>query len=95
MKQITLVLVFAFFSIAGFSQKYNVDSAMASLKFKKDSTLHAQKKQRDSVYFAQIHGDSTAADKEFKEKEKWEKMKGVAIYPLIKGGDEEERPGLS
>lgn len=83
-----LLLILAFFTcFTGFSQKYNTDSSLLSLKVKKDSTLNALKVQRDSTYHASMHSDSVKIDKEFTEKEKWEKLKGIAVFPALKAGD--------
>ena len=62
--------------LATFSQTYNVDSSLNVLRFQKDSTFRAM-----------IHADSAKVEKEFTEKIKWEKIKAVAVYPLLKGGD--------
>ena len=87
MRQLSLLVFISMLSLAGFSQNYNIDSSLASLKMKKDSTLHALKLQRDSTYYALMHGDSTKTDKEFKDKTKWENLKTVTTYPAIKGGE--------
>ena len=87
MRKISLLITGCLVSLAGFSQTYNVDSSLNSLKVKKDSTLHALKSQRDSAYHAMIHADTVKINKEFAETEKWEKLKGVAIYPVLNGGE--------
>ena len=87
MRQLSLLVFICMFTIAGFSQQYNIDSSLASLKMKKDSTLHAFKVQRDSTYYALMHGDSTKIDKEFKDKTKWENLKTISTYPAINGGE--------
>lgn len=87
MRKISLLVILVMLYYSGFSQTYNIDSSLASLKFKKDSTLTALKSQRDSAYRAMLHADSVKTDKEFKEMEKWEKIKGVAIYPALKGSE--------
>lgn len=74
--------------LSGFSQSYNSDSALHSLKFKKDSTLRSLKRVSDSNYRTTLHNDSARIDKEYTEKEKWEKLKGIAVYPAIKSGGE-------
>lgn len=87
MRKILLLLLAGILSFAGFSQTYNIDSSLNSLHAKKDSILHALSVQRDSTYHAMMHTDSVKINKEFKEKEKWEKLKAVAIFPVIKGGE--------
>ncbi|MEO6405809.1 MAG: DsrE family protein [Ferruginibacter sp.] len=87
MRQLSTLVFICMLSIAGFSQPYNIDSSLASLKMKKDSTLHALKVQRDSTYYALVKGDSTKTDKEFKDKTKWESLKAVTTYPAINGGE--------
>ena len=88
MKRLWLLLVLTLGSIEGFSQHYNIDSSLSSLKMKKDSTLHNLRAQRDSSYHAQLHADTTKTDKEYKEKFKWENLKAVSIYPVFNPGDE-------
>lgn len=87
MKKISLLTFTCIISLAGFSQKYNVDSSLHVLKMQKDSTLNALKMQRDSTFHASAHADSVRIDKQFAEKEKWEKIKGLAINPVLKAGD--------
>lgn len=87
MKKLSLLLVLFVFGLAGYAQKYNIDSSLASLKFKKDSTLHALKLQRDSAYTAQMHGDSLKVDKEYKEKMKFENLKPLSSFPVINAGE--------
>jgi hypothetical protein len=65
-----------FASLPSFSQTYNVDSSLNALKIQKDSTMRAL-----------VHADSAKVEKEFAEKIKWEKVKGVAFYPLLKGSE--------
>jgi intracellular sulfur oxidation DsrE/DsrF family protein len=84
----TFFLVMALFlCIGATAQKYNIDSSLASMKFKKDSTLKSLKWQRDSTYHASLHADTVKTDKEFSEWEKWERMKAVALYPVVRAGD--------
>ena len=87
MRKLSLLLFAGMLSLTGFSQTYNIDSSLNSLHAKKDSTLHALSVQRDSAYHAMIHADSAKINKEYTEKEKWEKLKAVTIYPAIKGGE--------
>ena len=87
MRKIALLIVAVMISLAGFSQKYNIDSSLNSLRAKKDSTLRSLKVQRDSSFHAMMHADSVKADKDFAEKEKWEKIKASAVFPALKGGD--------
>lgn len=62
--------------LAGFSQTFNLDSSLNVLRFQKDSTLHAL-----------IHADSVKTEKDFTEKVKWAKIKAIAVYPLLNGGE--------
>lgn len=55
-----------------FSQTSNTDS----LKLKKDSTIKAT-----------FRADSIKIEKEFAEKEKWEKLKAVLIHPVFSSGE--------
>lgn len=87
MKKILFLVLAVMLSFAGFSQTYNIDSSLAALKFQKDSTLTALKKQRDSTFHAAMHTDSVKANKEFADKEKWEKLKAVTIFPVINAGE--------
>jgi intracellular sulfur oxidation DsrE/DsrF family protein len=87
MRKAILFFVAAMITFAGYSQKYNVDSALNVLRMQKDSTLHAMKVQKDSAYHASIHTDSVKTNKEFDEKEKWEKLKGITTYPVLKAGE--------
>lgn len=87
MRKLLLVIVACIAAVSGFTQKYNTDSALHVLKVKKDSTLNALKVQRDSTFRALIHGDSVNINKEYEEKEKWEKLKGVAIHPFYNAGE--------
>lgn len=88
MRKLFLLIILCVTCHAGFSQTYNSDSALHSLKIKKDSTLHALKALSDSNYRTTMHNDSVRIDKEYTEKEKWEKLKGIAVYPAIKSGGE-------
>ena len=83
MRKISLLVSISIFSLAGFSQTYNIDSSLASLKMKKDSTLTSLKMQKDSIYRVTMHADSAKVDKEFMDKTKWEKLKTVTTYPVI------------
>jgi intracellular sulfur oxidation DsrE/DsrF family protein len=87
MRKLVYLLCGILFSLTAFSQHYNSDSALKADKMQKDSTLNALKMQRDSVYHAALHADSVKVNKEFGEKEKWDKLKGVVIYPAINGGE--------
>jgi intracellular sulfur oxidation DsrE/DsrF family protein len=44
-------------------------------------------KAKDSTLRAVIHADSVKIEKEFSDKEKMEKMKGILEYPVLKAGD--------
>lgn len=73
----TALFLFAFLlSIAGNSQTTNLDSTVQAVKVKKDSTLHAL-----------IYEDSVKVEKEFGDKIKKAKFLSVAIYPILKGGE--------
>jgi len=87
MRKILSVTIACMLSLAGFSQSYNSDSSLRVLKIKKDSTFAALKSQHDSTFRATMHSDSVKVNKEFDEKEKWEKLKGIATYPVINAGD--------
>ncbi|MGH2566190.1 MAG: hypothetical protein ACRDE5_16850, partial [Ginsengibacter sp.] len=76
MRKLSLLIFAVTLSLIGFSQTYNIDSSLNSIQSKKDSTLRAI-----------MHADSAKVDKEFAEKTKWEKLKALAIYPVLKGGD--------
>lgn len=87
MRKLFVFLLLSVAGIAAHAQKYNIDSSLASLKFKKDSVLHAMKVQRDSVYSAGMHGDSIKVEKEYKEKLKWENLKTINSFPVINAGE--------
>ena len=87
MRKLFFSVLLSMLSLAGFSQHYNIDSSLASLKMKKDSTLHVLKTQRDSAYTASMHADSVKTEKEFKEKIKWENLKAISIYPVLNAGE--------
>lgn len=87
MIRILFLFFFYLINFAGFSQTYNIDSALHALDFKKDSTLKSLKIQRDSTYSAREHADSVKINKEFIERIKWEKLKAVAIFPALNGGE--------
>ena len=52
-----------------------------------DSTLQAIKLQRDSTLKAMMHGDSAKVEKEFSKKMSEARLKSVAIYPVLNGGE--------
>lgn len=84
------IFLVAFLSMTGllsFSQAYNADSSLRVLHEQKDSTLRSLKAKKDSAYQAGLHSDSVRINKEFKTKEDWEKLKGVAIYPVLRAGE--------
>ena len=87
MRKLVLLIIVSIVSSTGFSQTYNSDSAVHVLKLKKDSTLNVLKVQHDSIYRTTMHTDSVRIDKEYVEKEKWEKLKGILGYPVFKAGD--------
>ncbi len=87
MRKISTLVLACMLYFTGFSQTYNIDSSLASLKFKKDSTLNAFRGQRDSTYHALMHADTIKINKQFENWEKWEKIKAVALYPVFKGYD--------
>ena len=73
MKKISLIIILCMVCLAGFSQKYNTDSL---IKVQKDSSLRAA-----------IHEDSVKIEKQFAERERWEKIKTTAIFPVINAGE--------
>lgn len=73
MKTISLIIVLCIVCLAGVSQKYNTDSL---IKVQKDSSLRAA-----------IHEDSVKIEKQFAERERWEKIKTTAIFPVINAGE--------
>ena len=87
MRKLFLFVIVSIVSLTGFSQTYNSDSALHVLKVKIDSTLNALKVQHDSIYRTTMHADSVRINKEYVEKEKWEKLKGIAVYPVFNAGD--------
>lgn len=87
MRRISFLFFGCILSLAGFSQTYNIDSSLASLSVKKDSTLTALKMQKDSIYRVTMHVDSLKVNKEFGDKEKWEKLKTITTYPVLNGGE--------
>ena len=80
MRRIYMLAAACLITMAGFAQGFNKDSARTALKSQKDSTLRAL-----------IHADSLKVDKEFSDKEKWNNIKSVVVYPVLKGG---ERSGI-
>ena len=88
MRKLLLLIIVCILSLAGYSQKYNADSSLRVLKMQKDSTLNALKVARDSSFKATAHSDSVRIDKEYTEKEKWEKVKAIAVYPGLNGGEQ-------
>lgn len=76
MKLISLLVLALVVNFASYAQTYNTDSALNMLKKQKDSTLRAL-----------IHNDSVKTEKEFAEREKWEKLKSVSQYPYFKGNE--------
>lgn len=64
---------------------------VASLSFlfatAQPAVIDSLHKAKDSTLRALIHADSLKIEKEFSDKEKMEKMKGIIEYPLIKAGD--------
>lgn len=87
MKKIIFLALAIMFSLIGFSQNYNLDSALTAINKEKDSTVLALRKAKDSTYHVELQSDSINIDKDFTDKVKWAKMKGSAIYPAIKGSE--------
>jgi len=87
MKKILALALASMFSLIGFSQNYNLDSALTAINKEKDSTTLALRKVKDSTYRAGLHSDSVRIDKDFTEKTRWAKMKASVIYPAIKGNE--------
>jgi len=73
MKKISLIIILFMVCLVGFSQKYNTDSL---IKVQKDISLRAA-----------IHEDSVKIEKQFAERERWEKIKTTAIFPVINAGE--------
>lgn len=76
MRKLILLVLAGSLRLLGFSQTYNIDSSLNAINAKKDSTLRAM-----------MHADSVKVDKEYAEKIKWEKLKSIAIYPVLNGGE--------
>lgn len=76
MKRIIILILVFFTCLAGFSQVTNIDSILNVRKFQKDSSLRAA-----------IHNDSVKIEKEFKETERWDKIKARAEFPVINAGE--------
>jgi hypothetical protein len=72
-------------------RKYLFLMTLASLTFlfatAQPSRSDSLRKAKDSTLQAVIHADSIKIEKEFSDKEKMEKMKGILEYPLLKAGD--------
>ena len=67
----TLIMLLFFLNAA--SAQTGMSNSLQRLK---DSTLHAM-----------MHDDSVKIDMEFKDKDKWEKLKNVAEYPVLNAGE--------
>ncbi len=76
MKKITILLLTGLLSLVTHAQTFNADSAIKAINTKKDSALHA-------LY----HADSIKLAKEYGAEIKEAKIKGVAFYPVLYGGD--------
>ncbi len=76
MRKISAAVFASFLCIVSFAQSSNSDSAVLLLKMQKDSALRAT-----------MHADSAKIDKEFADKLKEAHLKGIAVYPALKGGD--------
>jgi intracellular sulfur oxidation DsrE/DsrF family protein len=73
MKKIFQVIFILLLSITGFSQMKPTESLM---KVQKDSSLRAA-----------FHADSLKIEKQYAEKERWEKIKASSIFPAINAGE--------
>ena len=73
-----MMILAALVAFAGFAQTtaQKSDSAIKAIQFKKDSTLQGM-----------MHADSVKVNKEYAEKLKAERIKAIAIYPALNGGD--------
>lgn len=76
MKKITSLLIIYSLVITGYSQTFNLDSTLLVLKIQKDSTMHSM-----------LHADSAKVEKEFATKMKEARLKSIAIFPVLKGGE--------
>lgn len=76
MRKFVLVVIVCLANLVGFSQNYNLDSALNVIKYQKDSTLRSM-----------TQADSIKVEKEFADKTKWAKLLSVAIYPALYGGE--------
>ena len=76
MRKISMLILASIVCLAGFSQTTNLDSVLAVRKFQKDSSLKAA-----------IHADSMKIEKEFREKERWDRIEASAQYPVFKAGE--------
>ncbi|CAN5789147.1 hypothetical protein BH10BAC3_BH10BAC3_31440 [soil metagenome] len=76
MRELSATVFASFLCVASFAQTVNGDSAVILVQMQKDSTLRAT-----------MHADSAKIDKEFADKLKEAHLKGIAVYPALKGGD--------
>ena len=76
MRKISTLIFACIVCLVGFSQTSNLDSILTVRKFQKDSSLKAA-----------IHADSMKIEKEYKEKERWDRIEARAQYPVLKAGE--------
>jgi intracellular sulfur oxidation DsrE/DsrF family protein len=76
MTKIAGLVITCLISMASFCQGNNYDSTVLKIKM-----------QKDSAFRAAIHSDSGKIEKEYAEKLKEARLKNIAIYPAVKGGD--------
>jgi intracellular sulfur oxidation DsrE/DsrF family protein len=74
MRQLACLIFFCITLLSGFSQSKR-DSLLTEFNFKKDSSLRAM-----------FHDDSLKIEKEFAEKAKWDKIKDIAVFPVLNSG---------
>lgn len=87
MRKTVFILIACMAGLTGLSQHYNPDSALLVHKIQKDSTLKALKAQRDSTYASLLHADSVKVNATYAEKDKWDKLKSVLIFPVLNAGE--------
>jgi intracellular sulfur oxidation DsrE/DsrF family protein len=75
MRQLACLIFFCITLLSGFSQSKR-DSLLTEFNFKKDSSLRAM-----------FHDDSLKIEKEFAEKAKWDKIKDIAVFPVLNAGE--------
>ena len=72
MRHCLLLILLLTLSIQGFTQKSSVEKLLTM--------------QRDSILTSLIHQDSIKVEKQFKEMQKWERLKTISQFPVINAG---------